>query len=255
MTKPLQNKVALVTGASKGLGKAIALRLAKDGAAIIVNYASDKAGAEGVVQAITKDGGKAYAVQGDVSKVENIRKMFSDIDGVLKTHGAKSLDILVNNAGIFPQGGLEDATEETFDNVFNINVKGLFFTTQEAVRRMAKGGRIVNISTGLTRFTAAPMLTIYSASKGAVDILTRDFAATLGGRGITVNAVHPGLTATEGTSGMTSNKDMVGHIVSGTALGRLGQPDDIADVVGFLCSNDARWTTAQHIEASGGVHL
>ena len=254
MTKALQNKVALVTGASKGLGKAIALRLARDGAAVIVNYASDKAGAEGVVQAITKDGGKAYALQGDVSKVAAIKKMFTEIDGILKTHGAKSLDILVNNAGVFPMGGLEDATEETFDKIFNTNVKGLFFTTQEAAKRLSNGGRIVNISTGLTRFTAPP-LALYSASKGAVDIMTRDFAATLGARGITVNAVHPGLTATEGTSGMTSNKDMVGDVISGTALGRLGQPDDIADAVAFFCSNDARWTTAQHLEASGGVRL
>jgi 3-oxoacyl-[acyl-carrier protein] reductase len=193
-------------------------------------------------------------LQGDVSKVANIRKMFTEIDGILKTHGVKSLDILVNNAGVFPPGGLEDATEEVFDNIFNVNVKGLFFTTQEAVKRMAKGGRIVNISTGLTRFTAPP-LALYSASKGAVDILTRDFAATLGARGITVNAVHPGLTATEGAAGFTANKDFVGEIIKGTALGRLGQPDDIADIVGFLCSNDARWTTAQHIEASGGVRL
>lgn len=255
MTKPLQNKLALVTGASKGLGKAIALRLAHDGAAVIVNYASDKAGAEAVVQAIAKTGGKAWAVQGDVSKVAAIRKFFTDIDGVMKAEGAKTLDILVNNAGIFPQGGLEDATEEVFDNVFNVNVKGLFFTTQEAVKRMGAGGRIVNISTGLTRFTAAPGMTVYSASKGAVDILTRDFAATLGPRGITVNAVHPGLTATEGAAPMTSNRDVVGHIVSGTALGRLGQPDDIADIVAFFCSNDSRWATAQHVEASGGVRL
>jgi NAD(P)-dependent dehydrogenase (short-subunit alcohol dehydrogenase family) len=254
MTKPLQNKLALVTGASKGLGKAIALRLARDGAAVIVNYASDKAGADGVVQTITKDGGKAYALQGDVSKVANIRKMFTELDGILKTHGVKSLDILVNNAGVFPMGGLEDATEETFDKIFDVNVKGLFFTTQEAAKRLAKGGRIVNISTGLTRFTA-PMMSLYSASKGAVDILTRDFAATLGSRGITVNAVHPGLTATEGTSNLTSNKDMIGEVVKGTALGRLGQPDDIADVVAFFCSNDARWVTAGHIEASGGVRL
>jgi len=142
-----------------------------------------------------------------------------------------------------------------FDSVFDVNVKGLFFTTQEAAKRMNNGGRIVNISTALTRYTAAPALTIYSASKGAVDTLTRDFAVTLGPRGITVNAVHPGLTATEGTSGMTSNKDAMGHVVKGTALGRLGQPDDIADVVAFFCSNDARWTTAQHLEASGGARL
>jgi 3-oxoacyl-[acyl-carrier protein] reductase len=250
MTKPLQNKTALVTGASKGLGKAIALRLAKEGAAVIVNYSSDKAGADGVVAQILKGGGKAQALHGDLSQVANIKKMFAEMDKA----GFSKLDILVNNAGVFPMGGLEDATEETFDKIFNVNVKGLFFTTQEAAKRLQKGGRIVNISTGLTRFTAPP-LALYSASKGAVDIMTRDFAATLGARGITVNAVHPGLTATEGTSGMTSNKDMVTDVVKGTALGRLGQPEDIADVVAFLCTDDARWVTAQHIETSGGVHL
>lgn len=254
MTRSLQNKTALVTGASKGLGKAIALRLAQEGAAVIVNYSSDKAGAEGVVQQIAKAGGKAAAVHGDVSKVANIHRMFGEIDGALKSLGAQSLDILVNNAGIFPMGGLEDATEEIFDKVFNVNVKGLFFVTQEAAKRLAQGGRIVNISTALTRVTA-PALCLYSASKGAVDILTRDFAATLGGRGITANAVHPGLTATEGTAGMTANKDMVAAFVKETALARLGEPRDIADVVAFLCSDDARWVTAQSIEASGGYRL
>jgi 3-oxoacyl-[acyl-carrier protein] reductase len=253
MTKPLQNKIALVTGGSKGLGKAIALRLARDGADVIVTYGSDKTGAEGVVAAITKEGRKAYAVQGEVGNVAAIRKTFAEIDKL----GLKSLDILINNAGVFPVGGLEDATEEVFDKVFDINVKGLFFTTQEAAKRLSNGGRIVNISTGLTRYTAGSAMTIYSASKGAVDILTRDFAATLGPRGITVNAVHPGLTATEGTlsAGTTSSKDYTDLVIKATALGRLGQPDDIADVVAFFCSNDARWTTAQHLEASGGARL
>jgi len=250
MEEPLQNKIALVTGASKGLGKAIALRLAKDGATVIVNYASDQAGAEGVVTQISKNGGKAHALQGDLSRVDNIKKMFAEMADL----GFKKLDILVNNAGVFPPGGLENATEETFDKIFNINVKGLFFTTQEAAKRMQDGGRIVNISTGLTRYTS-PVLGLYSASKGAVDIMTRDFAAILGPRGITANAVHPGLTATEGTSGMTSNKNIVAEIVKGTALNRLGEPSDIADIVAFLCSNDARWVTAQHIEASGGARL
>lgn len=254
MTKPLQNKLALVTGASKGIGKAIALRLAGDGAAVIVNYSSDKTGADSVVQAITKSGGKAYVLHGDLSKVANIRKMFTEVDSIMKSHGAKTLDVLVNNAGVFPMGGLEDGTEETFDKIFNLNVKGLFFVTQEASKRLSEKGRIVNISSVVTRI-AVPSLGIYNASKGAVDILTRDFAAVLGVRGITVNAVHPGITATEGTSGMIADKDVIDWYKKDTALGRIGEPRDIADVVGFLCSDDARWVTAQGIEASGGQHL
>ena len=241
----MKNKIALVTGASKGIGKAIALRLAQDGVEVIVNYATDKAGAEGVVQQIIKSGGTAKALQGDVSIIAGIQKMFSGID---------KLDILVNNAGVFPMGGLTDATEEIFDKIFDVNVKGLFFTTQEAAKRMADNGRIVNISTVLARIATTSM-GVYAASKGAVDIMTRDFAKLLGSRGITVNAVRPAFTKTEGTSGMVANKELVEGFVKDTALGRVAEPKDIADVVAFLCSDDARWVTAQIIEASGGYHF
>ncbi|MCK5555432.1 MAG: SDR family oxidoreductase [Alphaproteobacteria bacterium] len=250
MPKPLQNKTALVTGASKGLGKAIAMRLARDGAAVVVNYASDKAGAEDAVYQIVKGGGRAYALQGDISKVANIRKMFVDMEKA----GFKFVDILINNAGVYPAGGLEDATEEIFDRIFDVNVKGLLFTTQEAVKRMPDGGRIVNISTDLVR-VSVPAISVYSSSKGAVNVMTQDFAAALGSRRITVNAVSPGLTMTEGTSGMMTDSEWVVGYVKDTALGRMAEPRDIADVVAFLCTDDARWITAQIIEASGGYRL
>jgi 3-oxoacyl-[acyl-carrier protein] reductase len=254
MTALLQNKSALVTGASKGIGKATAERLAKDGAFVILTYSSDKAGAEAAVKNIASKGGKAAAVQGDVSTVPGIKKLFGEVDAALKAAGLKNLDILVNNAGVYPMGGIEDTTEADFDRTFAVNVKGLFFTTQEAVKRMQSGARIINISTTLTR-VGSPQLLAYSASKGAVDILTRDLALALGPKGITVNAVNPGLVRTEGTAGMTSNNEVVQNFAGQTALGRIGEPQDIADVVAFLANDNARWVTAQTIEASGGYHL
>lgn len=253
-TLPLQNKSALVTGASKGIGRAAAERLAKDGAFVIVNYAHDKAGAEATVKAITSKGGKAVALLGDLSAVAKIRQMFGEIDSILKSQGLKTLDILVNNAGIYPMGTLEDTSEETFDKVFDVNVKGLFFTTQEAVKRMGAGGRVINISTALTRVGNNLMLA-YAASKGAVNILTRDFALALGPKGITVNAINPGLVRTEGAAGMTADENNMKRFAGATALGRIGEPKDIADVIGFLANDNARWITAQTIEASGGYHL
>lgn len=255
----LQNKSALVTGASKGIGRAAALRLARDGAFVILNYAQDKAGAEAAVAAITKAGGKAAALQGDISTLKNIKTLFEGVDRLLKDNGFKALDILVNNAGVYPVGTLEETTEENFDRTFAVNVKGLFFTTQEAVKRMGRdkngwGGRIINISTTLTRVGSNSMLA-YSASKGAVDILTRDMAIALGPKGITVNAVNPGLIRTEGTSGMTANDDTVKFFAGQTALGRIGEPDDIAGLIAIIANDDARWVTAQVIEASGGYHL
>ncbi len=250
----LQNKSALVTGASKGLGRATAERLGRDGAFVIVNYASDKKGAEAAVKAITAKGGKAVALQGDISTVANIKKMFKEVGEILKKEKFKTLDILVNNAGVFPMGTLFDTKEEDFDKIFDINVKGLFFTTQEAVKLMDKGGRVINISTTLTRVGSNSMLA-YAASKGAVDILTRDMAMALGPKGITVNAVNPGLTRTEGTAGFTSDAAAMKMFAEKTALGRIGEPNDIADVVAFLANDNARWVTAQVIEASGGYHL
>lgn len=253
MEKPLKGKIALVTGASKGIGKAAALRLGHEGAAVIVNYASDRDGAHNVAQLIRTAGGMAVALQGDVGKVVNIRRMFAEVDGILKGWGAKTFDILVNNAGVFPMGGPADATEEVVDQMFGVNVKGLFFMTQEAVKRMAGGGRIVNVSSVLTR-AADPALGIYCASKGAVDIMTRDFAAHLGPRGITVNSVQPGRTVTDGTAARRS-QEVLDRIAGNTALKRIAYPDDIADAIAFLCGHDARWVTACRLEVSGGYRL
>ena len=253
-TKPLQNKTALVTGASKGIGKAAALKLARDGAFVIVNYATDASGAAAAVAQIEKEEGRAIAIQGDISNLASIKTLFADVDAALKKEGFTVLNILVNNAGIYPVATFENTTEEEFDKTFNVNVKGLFFTSQEAVKRMTNGGRIINISTALTRFATDSMIA-YAASKGAVDLLTRDMAKSLGPKGITVNAVNPGLIRTEGTSFMTQDNTIVTAISGDTALGRVGEPDDIAGVVAFLANDNARWVTAQTIEASGGYHL
>ena len=255
MTKPLKDKTALVTGASKGIGRATAIRLAHDGACVLVNYASDKAGAEKTVADIAKNGGRAFAIHGDLSELGHIKKMFSVIDLTMKNNNLKNIDILVNNAGIFPSGSLEDTTEETFDRIFSINVKGLFFTTQETVKRMPKGGRIINISSVVARL-ASTGLCAYGASKAAVDILTLNFAEELGRKkGINVNSIRPGLIRTEGTSGMTHDAELVKHITQHTALGRLGEPEDVADAIAFLAGPDSRWVSGQTLETSGGHYL
>lgn len=251
---PLQNKTALVTGASKGIGRAVALRLARDGAFVMISYASDKKGADETVQAITSKGGKAIAIQGDVSRVYNIKRLFVDVTKAIKDNSFKTLDILVNNAGIYPMGTLDETTEEDFEKTFNVNVKGVLFCTQEAVKLMKEGGRIINISTTLTRVATTNMLA-YAASKGAVDVLTRDLAMALGPKGITVNAINPGLIRTEGTSKMTADNENMKKFSSDTALGRIGEPGDVADIAAFLANDNARWVTAQRIEASGGYHL
>ena len=253
-TLPLQNKSAFITGGSKGIGRAVAMRLAKDGAFVIISYASDKKGADSTVQSILSKGGRAVAIQGDVSRVYNVKKMFGEVMKAMKDNGFKTLDILVNNAGVYPMGTLEDTTEEDFEKTFAINVKGLFFCTQEAVKFMGEGGRVINISTTLTRVGSSRMLA-YAASKGAVDVLTRDLAIALGPKGITVNAINPGLIRTEGTSQMTADNENVKRFSDETALGRIGEPQDVADVVAFLANDNSRWVTAQRIEASGGYHL
>jgi len=253
-TLPLQNKTALVTGGSKGIGRAVALRLARDGAFVMISYASDKKGADETVQAITSKGGRAVALQGDVSRHYNIKRLFVDVTKAIKDNSFKGLDILVNNAGIYPMGTLEDTTEEDFEKTLNVNVKGVFFCTQEAVKMMGEGGRIINISTTLTRVGTTNMMA-YAASKGAVDVLTRDLAMALGPKGITVNAINPGLIRTEGTSKMTADNENMKKFSDETALGRIGEPGDVADIAAFLANDNARWVTAQRIEASGGYHL
>lgn len=249
------NKVALVTGASRGLGRAIALRLAKDGLTVIVHYGRNQAAADEVVAEITSLGSKAIAVQADVSQVSSIHAMFEKLDGELASLvGESKFDILVNNAGTAIAKPIGDWTEEEFDQQFDLNVKGLFFITQAAISRLRDNGRIINLGTGLTRFSY-PVYGVYAASKGAVNVLTQYLAASLGERGITVNTIAPGAIDTDLNAGWLRSAEGQQQTMAVSAIKRIGMPDDIADVVSFLASEDSRWVTGQRIEASGGAHL
>jgi 3-oxoacyl-[acyl-carrier protein] reductase len=246
--KKLTGKVAVVTGASKGIGTAIARHLAAEGAAVVVNYASSKTGADKVVAEITRAGGRAVAVQGDVAKKSDIDRLFAETK---KAYGR--LDILVNNAGIYEFAPLEQITEDHFHKQFNLNVLGVLLTTQEALKYFnSTGGSVVNVSS-LVSTLAPPNGSVYSATKGAVDVITGSLAKELGARKIRVNAVRPGLVETEGTvsSGFTSG-DFHDQYVKNAPLGRIGQPQDIATAVTFLASDDASWVTGETLLVSGG---
>jgi len=244
--KSLEGKVALVTGSSRGIGRAIALRLARDGAAVVVNYAGRAAQAEEVVKAIEKSGGRAIAIQADVSKVSEVNRLF---DATIGQFG--KLDILINNAGIILYKLMVNVSEEEFDRIFAINVKGTYFACQQAARRLAEGGRIVNFSTSLTGMML-PTYSAYVATKGAVEQITHVIAKELGPRRITVNTVSPGPTDTELFS-QDKTEEQKQQMAKVAALGRLGQPEDIAGVVAFLVSDDARWITGQNIRVNGGA--
>jgi 3-oxoacyl-[acyl-carrier protein] reductase len=238
--------VAIVTGASRGIGRAIALRLSQEGASVVVNYARGAEQAKDVVSAIEAAGGKALAVQADVSKTAEIRDLF---DRTQQTYS--QIDILVNNAGVILYKPVAEVTEAEFDNIFAINVKGTFFACQEAAKRMAEGGRIVNFSSSTTAMML-PTYGVYVATKGAVEQLTRSLAKELGDRQITVNVISPGPTDTElFTVGKTP--EQIQRFTQMTALGRLGKVEDIAEVTAFLCSEQARWITGQNIRVNGGI--
>lgn len=245
----LSNKVAVVTGASKGIGAGIAKSLAAAGASVVVNYSSSREGADKVVAAITKAGGKAVAVQADVSKPADIARLFAETKKAFGT-----ADILVNNAGIYKFEPLQDVTAEEFHRQFNTNVLGLLLTSQAAANQFSKaGGSIINISS-VVASNALPQSSVYSATKAAVDSISRTLAAELGPRNIRVNSLNPGGTVTEGLeSAGVVGSDMEKYMVANTPLGRLGQPDDIAKVAVFLASDDAGWVTGQAITASGGL--
>jgi 3-oxoacyl-[acyl-carrier protein] reductase len=248
ITKKLAGKVAVVTGASKGIGAAIATHLAAEGASVVVNYASSKSGADKVVAEITAAGGKAIAVQGDVSKRADIGKLFSETK---KAFG--QVDILVNNAGVYEFGPLENVTEEHFHKQFNLNVLGLLLTTQEAVKHFTPaGGSIVNISSVAGPHPVANA-SVYSATKGAVDSITKSLAKELGPKKIRVNSLNPGMIETEGVhaAGFIGS-DFQKQIVAQTPLGRIGQPDDTAKVAVFLASDDSGWVTGETLLVSGG---
>jgi 3-oxoacyl-[acyl-carrier protein] reductase len=244
----LKGKVAVVTGASKGIGAAIAKSLAGAGAAVVVNYASSKAGADAVVAAIAAAGGKAVAVRGDVSKAADAKAI---VDAAIKHFG--KLDVLVNNSGVYEFAPLEDITEEHFNKQFNVNVLGLLLTTQAAAKHLGEGASIINIGSLVTRIVP-PGSSVYTATKGAVDAITGVLSRELGPRKIRVNAVNPGIVETEGThtAGFIGS-EFESNAVTNTPLGRIGQPDDIASIVTFLASDDSAWLTGEHLFAGGGL--
>jgi 3-oxoacyl-[acyl-carrier protein] reductase len=244
----LKGKVAVVTGASKGIGAAIAKSLAAEGTSVVVNYSSSKEGADRVVEAITKQGGKAIAVQGDVSKAADVQRLFKETK---KAFG--SLDVLVNNAGVYKFVPLEAVTEDEFHRQFNTNVLGLLLATREAVKYFGpEGGSVINIGSVASRLTPA-MTSIYSATKGAVDAVTAVLAKELGPRKIRVNSINPGGVDTEGVqSAGVVGSDFQKQMIAATPLGRFGLPEDIAPVAVFLASQNSGWLTGETLLASGG---
>jgi 3-oxoacyl-[acyl-carrier protein] reductase len=245
----LKGKVAVVTGASKGIGAAIAKSLAAAGASVVVNYASDQKGAETVVAEIAKGGGKALAVKGDVSKGAEAEAL---VEAAVKQFG--QVDILVNNAGIYQFSPIETIDDEHFHRLFNTNVLGLLLTTKAAVKHMSAGSSIINIGSLVSDITP-PNSAVYSATKGAVDAITGSLAKELGARQIRVNALNPGMVETEGsiTAGFIGS-DFEKVMIQNTPLGRVGQPKDIADIAVFLASDASGWMTGERFLASGGMH-
>jgi 3-oxoacyl-[acyl-carrier protein] reductase len=245
----LKDKVAIVTGASKGIGASIAQHLAAEGAAVVVNYSSSKEGADRVVAEITKKGGKAVAIQANVAKKAEIARLFSEAK---KAFG--SLDILVNNAGIYEFSPIESVTEDHFHKLFDLNVLGLILASQEAAKQFGPtGGSIVNISSVVSTYTPANA-SVYSATKAAVDAVTKSLAKELGPRKIRVNSINPGMVETEGvhTAGIMES-DMRKHVEAQTPLGRIGQPHDIAPAAVFLASAGSAWITGETLYISGGL--
>jgi NAD(P)-dependent dehydrogenase (short-subunit alcohol dehydrogenase family) len=247
-------KIALITGGSRGLGKNMALSIAMRGNDIILTYQSKKEEAETVVAEIKKLGQKAIAIQLDVSNMKSFDGFVSQIQAILKdVFATDKIDYLVNNAGVGIHSAYIDTTEEQFDSMVNIHLKSAFFLTQKMLQIINDGGAIVNISTGLARFTL-PGYDAYAVMKGGIETLTKYQAKALGSRGIRVNVVAPGAIETDfGGGAVRDNKELNAFIASQTTLGRVGKPDDIGGVVAFLCCDEAKWVNAQRIEASGGV--
>ena len=251
MQYSLQGKTALVTGASRGIGRAIAQRLAVDGAMIAIHYGGNDAAANETLKAIEQTGGQAFLVKAELGANGDVDKLFSKLEKVLT---GRPLDVLVNNAAVAPQIALDQTSPEEFDRIFAINVRAPFFIIQRALPLMPDGGRIVNISSGVTWF--ATPATVYSMTKGALNVLSRSLANSLGSRNITVNTISPGITDTDMNPSIR-DKDVkaVERVTRMTALGRPGRPADIADAVAFLASDDARWITGQTLEVNGGLFL
>lgn len=251
----LKGKIVLVTGASRGIGKAIALRLAKEGALVAIHYGRRQEEAEEVAKEITQKGGSAFTIGANFRDLDGIDQLFVSMDAALQQRiGDHRFDILVNNAGIGQILSFEEASEESFDEVMNLNVKAPFFVIQQALPRLKEGGRIINISSFVTR-AASPSVFTYSISKGAINTLTLLLAKQLGGRNITVNAILPGIINTEMNEGTLNNPDGQKYAAGLSTFNRWGEPEDVADIAAFLASTDSRWVTGQLIDASGGSHL
>ncbi|MGG1443312.1 SDR family oxidoreductase [Brevibacillus laterosporus] len=251
----LKGKIALVTGASRGIGRSIALRLAKDGALVAVHYRKRQNEAEEVVHKIQQSGGSAFTIRADLNTLNGIRDLYAALDEALrKLTGDNRFDILVNNAGVGQVVTIEETTEESFDEVMNINVKAPLFVIQQALPRMKDEGRIINISSFVTR-VASPNVFTYSISKGAVNTLTHVLAQHLGSRNITVNAILPGIINTEMNAGTLQDPNGQKFAAGLSTFNRWGEPEDVGDMAAFLASSDSRWVTGQLIDASGGSHL
>jgi 3-oxoacyl-[acyl-carrier protein] reductase len=239
----LERKSALVTGSSRGIGRAIAERLAADGAAVVINYTHNREPAQEVVDGIVARGGKAIVVQADVSKPAEVRRLFNEAE-----RAVGQLDIVVANAGVYLSKPLIENTEEDYDAVFNINTRGMFFTLQEAARRVHDGGRIIAVSTGGTKMPF-PNASLYLGSKAAVEQFVRSLSREIGPRNVTVNVLSPGFTATD----MLSSDEIRHYGASLSPFNRIGTPQEVADVSAFLASDAARWVTGQNLQAGGGV--
>jgi 3-oxoacyl-[acyl-carrier protein] reductase len=250
-------KAALVTGGSRGIGRAIAERLARDQVLVAVHYGSNEGAAQATVRGIEAAGGRAFPIRAELgSSMAAIDALFDALDQGLRARtGEARFDILINNAGISPRGTIAETSVATFESVFGINVMAPFFIVQRALKRLRDGGRIINISSGVTRI-ASPETIAYSMTKGAIDVFSRTLAQELGARGITVNAVAAGVTDTDMNAGwLRGNPEAEAFFSSASALGRIGRPEDIADVVASLTSDDCRWVTGQVTDATGGARL
>ncbi|MEC0176794.1 SDR family oxidoreductase [Paenibacillus favisporus] len=251
----LKGKVALVTGGSRGIGREISLRLAREGAMVAVHYGSKQDAARDVVETIIANGGEAFPIGANLGSVAGVNQLIQLLDEELKDRtGDIHYDILVNNAGIGIPESFEETTEIAFDEIFAVNVKAPFFLVQQSLSRLRDEGRIINISSGVTR-VAYPSIMAYNLTKGAINTFTLHLAKLLGSRGITVNAVLPGMVRTDMNTDFLDSPEAQKLPADMVALGRMGEPSDIADVVAFLASRDGRFVTAQLLDATGGSHL
>jgi 3-oxoacyl-[acyl-carrier protein] reductase len=251
----LAGKTALVTGASRGIGRGIAYKLTQEGALVAVHFREDESAADETLKAIRDSGGRAFGIRAELGAPGGVETLYEQFDAGVAQHGMDpGLDILVNNAGASGSARIDEVTPELFDRIFGVNTKSLVFMAQQALHRMRSGGRIINISSAATRI-AYPESLVYSMSKGAVDTFTLALAKEVGARDITVNSVRPGFVETDMNAGKRRTKEAVADLASWSVFNRLGQPSDVADIVAFLASEASRWVTGQCIDASGGSRL